>query len=67
MILCAFCTLDGDPEINAQGIRAPAATNLFRQDLLVHVPVTGFGRGAARRRGRRRQAALFFASLSLPC
>lgn len=38
-ILCTLRSLDGDPEIHAQGMRALAATNWVRQDLPVRVPV----------------------------
>lgn len=38
-ILCTLRSLDGDPEIHAQGMHALAATNWVRQDLPVRVPV----------------------------
>lgn len=38
-ILCTLRSLDGDPEIHAQGMRALAASNWARQDLSVRVPV----------------------------
>lgn len=38
-IICTLRSLDGDPEIHAQGLRALAATNWVRQDLPVRVPI----------------------------
>lgn len=40
-ILCTLRSLNGDPEIHAQGMRALAATNWVRQDLPARVPVHG--------------------------